>query len=299
MTGSSPPTRRVVEIIELLTERIGTPTRLSDIVKALQLNQATAYTIMKELVDTGWVSRDPVNKTFSIGGTLISLAKQIDQSPSVAHAAQAAAQAAADDTGYAATVTERAGDQLVITAFIASHSGDDDQWHGTVGDRLPFAAPFGPAYAAWEPHDERRAWIHRSGVTSSAFHIQLEQLLDDTCDQGFSVERMSPEMVSAIPVMTRLQAEALSDAMRDHLDEVLLEMTGTAGGLGDASSRQRHYVGAITAPIFDPVGRVTHSISLHPFTDLSRRKIEQTGRRLRGAAEAIDAPTVKAKPPIA
>lgn len=289
MTGSSPPTRRVVEIVELLIARAGIPTRLSDIVKALDLNQATAFTIMKELVDTGWVTRDPANKAFSIGGTLVSLARQIDQSPSVAHTAQVAAQAAVADTGYAASVSERAGNQLVITAFMGAPSAQGDQWHAAVGDRLPFAAPFGPAYAAWEPEDERVAWIHRSGVNSSAFHRRLEDFLADTVERGYSVERMSPEMVSAIPVMTKLQAEALSDSMRDHLNEMLLEMTGPSSSSVDNLSQKRHYVGAISVPIFNGVGRVSHSITLHPFTNLSARKIEQIGRRLRRAADAIDA----------
>ncbi|MFG1932464.1 helix-turn-helix domain-containing protein [Mycobacterium sp. NPDC048908] len=287
MTGSSPPTRRVVEIVELLVERAGMPTRLSDIVKALGLNQATAYMIMKELVDTGWVTRDPATKVFSIGATLVGLAKQMDQSPSVAHAAHFAAQAAVADTGFAASVSERAGNQLVITAFITAHGARDRHWDAAVGDRLPFAAPFGPAYAAWEPDDERGSWINRSGVASRAFHRQLGQFLADTARQGYSVERMSPEMVSAIPVMTRLQAEALSDSMRDHLDHILLEMTGTSS---DPTGQQRHYVGAISVPIFNAAGRVSHSISLHPFTSLSTRKIEQIGRRLRRAADAIGVP---------
>jgi DNA-binding IclR family transcriptional regulator len=288
--GSSPPTRRVVEIIELLTKRAALPTRLSDIVKTLGLNQATAYTIMKELVDTGWVTRDPVDKTFSIGGALVSLARQFDQTPSVAHAVHAAAQAAAASTGYAASVSERTGNQLVITAFINSRTGRDDQWHAAVGDRLPFAAPFGPVFAAWEPDAERRAWIQRSGVNSRAFQVQLEQFLDETVSQGFSVERMSPEMGSAIPVMTRLQAAALSGSMRERLGEVLLEMTGTPSTPADSRSQQRHYVGAISAPVFDSLGRVTHNISVHPFTNLPARKIQQTGRRLRRAAQAITAP---------
>ncbi|WP_082965203.1 helix-turn-helix domain-containing protein [Mycobacterium sp. ACS1612] len=287
MTGSSPPTRRVVEIVELLVARAGVPTRLSDIVKALDLNQATAYTIMKELVDAGWVTRDPASKAFSIGTTLAGLARQIDQSPSVAHAAQLAAQAAVAETGYAASVSERAGNQLVITAFIAAPGAHDEKWHAAVGDRLPFAAPFGPAYAAWESDDERLAWIRRSGVNNRAFHRRLDQFLTDTAHRGYSVERMSPEMVAAIPVMSRLQAEALSDSMRGHLDHILLEMTGTSSDPAEAAGR--HYVGAMSVPIFNDVGRVTHSITLHPFTDLSARKIEQIGRRLRRAAESITA----------
>ncbi len=96
MPGSSPSTRRVVEIVELLVERGDVPARLSDIVKALGLNQATAHMIMKELVAAGWVTRDPVDKTFSVGGALARLAEHIDHSQSVVHAAHAVAQALAD-----------------------------------------------------------------------------------------------------------------------------------------------------------------------------------------------------------
>jgi DNA-binding IclR family transcriptional regulator len=284
VTSSSPPTRRVVEIIELLTQRRDTSTRLSDIVKELDLNQATAYAIMKELVDTGWVTRDPDTKAFAIGAALVGLIRQIDQS---ALSLSAAAQAATADTGYATSVSERVGNQLIIVAFVTGANGPDDQWDPSVGDRLPFAAPFGPAFAAWEPDDERRAWIRRSGVNSPAFHAQLEQFLDDTSGQGFSVERLSPEMVSALPVMTRLQSEALSDSMRHNLDQVLVEMA--SGPKPTAAGRQRHYVGSITAPVFNSGGRVTHNIGVHPFADLSARKIEQIGHRLRRLADAITA----------
>ncbi|WAJ44409.1 helix-turn-helix domain-containing protein [Mycobacterium sp. Aquia_216] len=284
MTSSSPPTRRVVDIIELLAERRGSTTRLSDIVHTLGLNQATAYVILKELDEKGWVTRNPADKTFSVGAALVRLAGRIDQSPSIAHAARAAASAAAADTGYATSVSERVGDSLVITAFIA---GCDDQWSLSTGDRLPFAAPFGPAYAAWEPADERRVWIERSGVNSPAFQARLEEHLEETRNQGFSVERMSPDIASAVPVMTRLQMDARSDSVRDHLNEVLLEITCAPRVSGKPGSRQREYVGAVTAPIFDQVGRVTHNICVHPFRSLSSRDVEQIGRRLRRAARAV------------
>ncbi|WP_445163681.1 helix-turn-helix domain-containing protein [Mycobacterium sp. Dal123C01] len=284
MTASSPPTRRVVDIIELLAERRGSTTRLSDIVHALGLNQATAYVILKELDEMGWVTRNPADKTFSVGAALVRLAGRIDQAPSIAHAARAAASAAATDTGYAASVSERVGDSLVITAFIA---GRDDPWSLSAGDRVPFAAPFGPAFAAWDPADERRVWIERSGVNNPAFEERLEEHLEETRRQGFSVERMSPDMVSAIPVMTRLQMDAQSDSVRDHLNEVLLEITGAPRASGKLGSRQRQYVGAITAPIFNQLGRVTHNICVHPFTALSLRNVDQIGRHLRKAAGAI------------
>jgi DNA-binding IclR family transcriptional regulator len=286
VTRSSPPTRRVVEIVELLTERRDVPTRLTDIVKALDLNQATAFAIMKELVDTGWVTRDPSTKAYAIGGALVGLVKQMDQYGS---SLTTAADAAGADTGYATSVSERAGNQLVIIAFVKGPNGPEARWDPEIGDRVPFAAPFGPAIAAWEPDDERRAWIERSGVNSSAFHAQLEQVLDDTSARGYSVERASPDMVSALPAMTKLQAEALSDSMRDHLHQVLLEMTGGPTPSAGASGRQRHYVGSIAVPVFNSAGRVTHNIAVHPFVDLTARKIEQIAQRLRRSADGITA----------
>ena len=286
MTASSPPTRRVVDIIELLAERHGTATRLSDIVGALGLNQATAYTILKELGETGWVTRDPADKTFSVGAALVRLAGQIDQFPSIGHAARAAATAAARDTGYAASVSERVGDSLVITAFIAGH---DDQWSASTGDRLPFAAPFGSAYAAWEPAAERRAWIRRSGVKSPAFEARLQEQLAETLNRGFSVERLSPEMASAIPVMTKLHMDALSDSMRDHLNEVLIEIACATERSSKVGGRHRQYIGAITAPVLNRLGRATHNLCVHPFTTLSSRDVTRIGREIHQAASAISA----------
>lgn len=285
MSPSSPPTRRVVDVIEFLIERHGTPTRLSDIVHALGLNQATAHLILKELTESGWITRDPVGKTFSVGGTLVRLAGQINDFPSITRSAHAAAADAATVTGYSASVSERVADELVIIAFIAA---DDGHWTAAAGDRLPFAAPFGPAFAAWEPAEERGAWVRRSGVSSRAFEAQLAEQLEDIRTQGFSVERLSAEIASAIPVMLKMHTETRSDSMRNHVDQVLLEMTGTPRTSTKSDAPKNQYVGAIAAPIFNRIGRVTHNICVHPFRALPPRSVQQIGRRLRQAADAIE-----------
>jgi hypothetical protein len=79
----------------------------------------------------------------------------------------------------------------------------------------------------------------------------------------------------------------LPDSVRNHINEVLLEITGAPKGSARPGNRQRQYVGAITAPIFNQLGRVAHNICAHPFTALSLRNVEQLGRQLRQAAGAI------------
>lgn len=254
MPGSSPPTRRVVEIVELLVERGDVPARLSDIVNALGLNQATAHMIMKELVAAGWVTRDPVDTTFSVGGALARLAEQIDHSQSVVHAAHAVAQALADEYGYAVSVSERMGHQLAITAFIAAPTGHDDQWHAAVGDRLPFAAPFGPAYAAGEPREERLAWIEQwrgqSGVSSPPRTVPRRH-------RAPGLQRRKHEPRNGLGSPGNDEATDRSAVGFDaRIDSVLIEMTGAA--TNPAKPRgQRNYVGAISVPVFDHSDRVT------------------------------------------
>ena len=75
MTSSSPPTRRVVDIIELLAERRGSTTRLSDIVHALGLNQATAYVILKLADDQPKVLDEQVEFSERADGTSGSSSK--------------------------------------------------------------------------------------------------------------------------------------------------------------------------------------------------------------------------------
>ncbi|MCX4096750.1 helix-turn-helix domain-containing protein [Nocardia sp. alder85J] len=280
MTASSPPTRRVVEVVELLVERHTRPTRLSDVVSALGINKATASAVLAELCDSGWIARDPADKTFTIGDGLTRVARRLDPSATLTRAARAAA-TAARDTGYAASVSERDGDELVITAFVPGH---DHPWHASAGDRVPFAAPYGPAYAAWESDAERRSWTARSGIDSATFAATVEQQLDQTRAAGFSVEQTSPEALAAIPFMTKLHT-ALSPTMREHLNEVLVELVRATPG--DTTEPRDQYVAVVAAPIFDSRGRVAYNLCLHPFTTLTAPRIAELGRHLRATADTL------------
>src|ERR1700761_6795899 len=153
----SAPTTRVLDVVELLaapgTERL----RFSDVVRELSLTQATAHAILTTLCDRGWASRDPVNKTFSPGPALAAVAGRIDIARPLAHTARAAALQLAEEFGYAASVVERFGDSLVITAF----EDAGQQSGGAPGDRIRYAPPFGGAFAAWDTEDQQHAWIQR------------------------------------------------------------------------------------------------------------------------------------------
>ena len=61
--------------------------RFSDVVRELGLTQATAHAILATLCDRGWVSRDPVDKTYSLGPALAVVATRVETARPMAHSA--------------------------------------------------------------------------------------------------------------------------------------------------------------------------------------------------------------------
>ena len=73
MARTSPPTGRVIEVLEFLAAH---PTRrhsLADLVKHLDITKATCHVVLGTLAESGYVVRDPVLRTYGLGPALITL----------------------------------------------------------------------------------------------------------------------------------------------------------------------------------------------------------------------------------
>ncbi|BBZ11300.1 IclR family transcriptional regulator [Mycobacterium branderi] len=280
----SAPTIRVLDVVELLASHGAGDLRFSDVVRELGLTQATAHAILTTLCDRGWASRDPVDKTFSLGPALAVVAARTDLARPLAHAARGAALQLSRELGYPASVVERFGDSLVITAFEGG-----DQPAGAPGDRIRYAPPFGVAFAAWDTDEEQRAWIQRSTATDSTLARRLEELLARTRERGFDVDCTTPALTEAARVVGTLPSDGLPAHVREITERLLVEFT-TIGFLpDDASAREARPVATIAAPVFDDRGRVATIVAVHPLQALTRRQIDSIGRRVTGAAGGIRA----------
>jgi DNA-binding IclR family transcriptional regulator len=246
------------------------------VARELGLTQATAHAILTTLCDRGWASRDPVDKTFSLGPALAVVAARVDTARPLAHTARTAALQLADEFGYATSVVERVGDSLVITAF----EDPGRQSRGAPGDRIRYAPPFGVAFAAWDTDEQQRAWIQRSAATNAEFARRLEEVLARTRERGFDVDCTTPALTQAAQVVGTLPSDGLPDHVREITERLLVEFT-TIGFLTDAdTARQAQPVATIAAPVFDRRGRVPMIVAVHPLQDLTRKRIDSIGRRV-------------------
>jgi DNA-binding IclR family transcriptional regulator len=268
----------VLDVVELLAGPGNERLKFSEVVRKLGLTQATTHAILTTLCDRGWASRDPVDKTYSLGPALAAVAARVDTARPLAHTAHAAALQLADEFGYAASVVERFGDSLVITAF----EDGGQQSGGAPGDRIRYAPPFGVAFAAWDSDEEQRAWISRGAATNSALARRLEEVLTHTRERGFDVDCTTPALTRAAHVVGTLPSDGLPAHVREITDQLLAEFT-TIGYLPDDSDdyapRHAQPVATIAAPVFDHRGHVAMIVAVHPLQDLTRTRIDSIGRR--------------------
>ena len=256
--------------------------RFSDVVRELELTQATAHAILKTLCDRGWVSRDPVTKTFALGPALAVVAARTATVRSQVHAATAVAAQLAAEFGYAASVVERFDDSLVITAF---------EGRLRARGRPAIASPTRRRSASPSPPGTPPK-SNRPGSTAGrprdrALARRLGEVLAQTRDRGFDIDWTTPALTQAARVVGTLPSDGLPPQVRQIMDQLLVEFT-TIGVLSedDPPGRARP-VATIAAPVFDANGRVTLIVAVHPLGPMSLRQITAVGRRLVQLAEPL------------
>lgn len=274
--ASSAPTERVLDVVELLSLPDNRQMRFSDIVRELELSQATAHAILKTLTDRGWVNRDPVTKTFSLGPALSVIAARLDTARPVAHRARDAARRLATVVDVPASVIERAGDDLVITAFEQPKGGAIS---ASPYERIPYTAPFGVAFAAWDTPDAQRDWVQRAAADDAALTRQLNDVLTETRERGYDVDWMTPALAQAAQAIGSLSEHALPVNMRSIIDQLRLEFT-SAALTTDTNTRAPRPVATISAPVLDNGGRIQLVLGLHPVRPMTMSDIRSVARPL-------------------
>ncbi len=250
--------------------------RFSDVVREVALSQATAHAILKTLSDRGWIQRDPVTKTFRLGPALSLIGARLDTARPLAHVARDAARRLATAVDMPASVIERAGDDLVITAFEQPNAGAVS---ASPNERIPYTAPFGVAFAAWDTPQAQQAWIQRAAADDAGLTLQLSDVLTQTRKRGYDVDWMTPTLAQAAHAIGSLTDDALPLNMRSIIDQLRVQFTSAALASGD-DSRMSHPVATISAPVLDRAGHIQLALGIHPLRPMTMTEIRSAARPL-------------------
>ena len=244
--------------------------------RELDLSQGTAHAILKTLSDRGWVTRDPVTKAFTLGPALTLVASSLDVGRPLAHLARTSVRRLADTTDMAASVLERAGDDLVITAF---EYPADLSAVVQPNERIPYAPPFGIAFAAWDSADEQEAWMRRGAADDAGLHQRLRTVLTRTRERGYDVDWMTPALSQAAQAIGTLSGDAIPHNLRSVIDQLRVEFA-SADPLPDDNTRGAHPVATISAPVLDADDRIALVLAIHPLRAMTIREIHAAAKPL-------------------
>ncbi|MGW5313324.1 helix-turn-helix domain-containing protein [Nocardia thailandica] len=260
MAGSvSPPTRRVVEVMELLagTERALTA---SEVAAALSLARATTTAVLTELAAAGWVRRDGARR-YRPGPALAALSAPDRDVPN------AAVRAALRDLATAAQcgVTLARIDDGRLTVVAKEYAPGARVVPGlAVGQSIPLAYPAGAAVMPWRADPERDAWL---ATASGPARRAAPALLRFVTAHGCAVFRPDSDDAGLVDVLTDLLgavgAEVVQPELRARVLRQLARLTARPYREAELAADEPLPVSYLSAPVLDR-GRAPYEVQIGP-----------------------------------
>lgn len=271
----SPPTRRVIDVIELLADSFGPPLTLAQICRQLRISRSTGHAILATLAAADWVSRDPLRGTYALGGNFPR--PQPTSMPVTRKLREPLARLSAA-IDMAVCVSEvRAGH----IAVIESAAPDTAPARVTAGQRLPFVAPFGREFVAWASAAARDEWLESAGPVNDVFRVRMPHVLDEIQRRGYGIERLSDPLLRVYSALLALDSGEEPDPVAVRLAGAVADLTIVDFLPGELADVAECSLATISAPIFDARGEVVMTVSAQPYRHLAVDKVRWIGDRVR------------------
>jgi DNA-binding IclR family transcriptional regulator len=249
----SPPTERVVRLLDLLASRPRQGYALSDLARQLEMSKATCLGIVGALSRAGYLVRHEESKTYTLGPTLVGLGRAAaDAVPSVAFA-RPELHRLSEELGFAASLATLLDDDIVIVDRTGPYGELDRMIR--VGQRYPYAPPSGMVVSAWLDDDGIERWLADHPLVSMDEGMAQLRALVDTCRTvGYFVERMSDVSLGALTVLAGFDGRDIPAAAGAALRNMVSNLSDRHYVLRDLRTRRRFAVTFVAAPSYDEDG---------------------------------------------
>lgn len=261
--GWSPPTDRVVTIVELLAAQ-DHPSSVAAIASRLELNRSTVTSILLALERAGWVIRQSDRK-YALGPGLIGVSEAVRRSPPLSAECADAVEQLAQRTGCAAALASVGNDELRFLAVV--HASERIPAGIGVGTRLPLTAPVGVAVMAHRDRIAQRRWLASAQPGASA---GLDAALSQVRRSGvavFGLGDANPQTLDLLAeVVELLAAHPRREALRQRVFGLLASLNGNPYTTEQLATSQGLSVNYLAAPVFTD-GEAVYELQLGPLRD--------------------------------
>jgi DNA-binding IclR family transcriptional regulator len=256
--GASPPTDRVVRVLEAVATPGAGPPNAADIARRAGVTTATCHAVLTALTDAGYLVRDPAAKTYRLGPALIPLGEAAKAEYTNVAVIRPDLDRLARDTGLPCTVAARSGNDILFVEHVGGGGAV------RIGHRIPCAPPFGAIHVAWSDDATVADWIARTPRPVSAdLRRRYRRLLAGIRDHGYAVSPLDDAALRLSQALADLADHSLSPAQRAKIDELLGMLHPHDYLPADLAGAGQLAVNTVTAPLFGPDARTALVVTLH------------------------------------
>lgn len=287
--SASPPTDRVVAVVELLAARPTEQLTAAELARTLRMNRSTGAAILSSLELAGWVVRTP-DRAYGLGTGLLGVAASVTGLLPILRDAEPVLRRLSRDAGCPCTLTLADDTRLTDIA----HFGNESELPAgvRVGSSFPLYPPFGAAIIAFADLGVQRRWI-AGGNLAARDAAEWRRLLTSIRALGVGAWRLEPSADTARDAALALARSIEEDPHQPELRASLAALLGRLGARGftveELEAPGPVALGYLAAPASDAEG-AWYEIELHVTQPaIARPKRLRLVTLLREAAREITA----------
>ncbi|OBB99347.1 ArsR family transcriptional regulator [Mycobacterium sp. 852013-50091_SCH5140682] len=288
---ASPPTARVVAILNFLSAHPHEHFGLSELARRIGLSKPTCLGILSTLAEAGYVIRDAQEKTYRLGPALISLGHTAQESMRISPGARDELRRLSETFNATAALSGVVDDRITLLELVAPP--------GTpitvqIGQSYPFAPPVGLMFVLWDDRAVKNWLAKEPTIPLRTDTKRLDRVIAECRASGYLVERLTPGGRRLYALMAGMSS-TLPDELRALLGELISDI-GERVYLPSESGAEAHNISVIAAPVFDHHQRQVMVVSLQIGRALSDAEITRHARGLCAAADVLTAQLGGSKP---
>ncbi|BDX30158.1 transcriptional regulator [Mycobacterium antarcticum] len=280
---ASPPTQRVVAVLDFLARHPHDRFGLSELARRLAVSKPTCLGILTTLTESDYLIRDAQDKTYRLGPRLISLGHTAQESMRVNPAAREELRRLSSAYGTTAALSAVIDDRITLLELVGPPGAEVGV---RIGQSYPFAPPVGLMFVLWDD-EALRDWLAKEPTIPLRTDTdRLDRVVAECRTEGYLVERLTPGGRRLYALMAGMSSE-LPDELRALLGELVSDVGERVYLRSEATARQRQDVSVISAPVFDHHQRQVMVVSLQIGRALTRSEIAERARGLMATADAL------------
>jgi DNA-binding IclR family transcriptional regulator len=289
---TSPPTERVVSILDFLAQHPNDSFGLSELARRLGLSKPTCLGILTTLTESDYLIRDAGDKTYRLGPRLISLGHTAQESMRVNPTAREELRSLATTFDTTAALSAVIDDRITLLELVGPPRTDVGV---RVGQSYPFTPPVGLMFVLWDDEALRNWLAKEPTIPLRTDSERLDRVVTECRTEGYLVERLTPGGRRLYAMMAGMSS-TLPQELRALLGELISDVGERVYLRGEGSARQRHDISVISAPVFDHHRRQAMVVSLQIGHAMTDTEIAKHARGLMTAADSLTATLGGIKP---